>query len=45
MDLGLRAQRRQFLLQAWWLTALPGFALLILGVALSLIGDGLADKR
>src|SRR5229473_7178930 len=36
------AAGRQFLLQAWWLTALPGFALLILGVALSLIGDGLA---
>jgi peptide/nickel transport system permease protein len=39
------AAGRQFLLQAWWMTALPGFALLILGVALSLIGDGLADKR
>jgi len=39
------AAGRQFLLQAWWLTALPGFALLILGVALSMIGDGLADKR
>jgi peptide/nickel transport system permease protein len=39
------ASGRQFLLQAWWMTALPGFALLILGVALSLIGDGLADRR
>jgi peptide/nickel transport system permease protein len=39
------AAGRQFLLQAWWMTALPGFALLILGVALSLIGDGLADRR
>jgi peptide/nickel transport system permease protein len=39
------AEGRQFLLRAWWITALPGFALLILGVALSLIGDGLADKR
>src|SRR5216684_523990 len=39
------AAGRQFLLQAWWMTALPGFALLVLGVALSLIGDGLADKR
>jgi peptide/nickel transport system permease protein len=39
------AAGRQFLLQAWWITALPGFALLVLGVALSLIGDGLADKR
>jgi peptide/nickel transport system permease protein len=36
---------RQFLLIGWWMTALPGFALLIVGVALSLIGDGLADKR
>ncbi len=39
------AAGRQFLLQAWWMTALPGFALLVFGVALSLIGDGLADKR
>jgi hypothetical protein len=39
------AAGRQFLLQAWWITALPGFALLLLGVALSLIGDGLADRR
>jgi peptide/nickel transport system permease protein len=39
------AAGRQFLLQAWWITALPGFALLVLGVALSLIGDGLADRR
>ena len=36
---------RQFLLRAWWITALPGFALLVVGVALSLIGDGLADRR
>jgi peptide/nickel transport system permease protein len=39
------AAGRQFLLQAWWMTALPGFALLVLGIALSLIGDGLADRR
>ena len=39
------AAGRQFLLIGWWMTALPGFALLIVGVALSLIGDGLADKR
>jgi peptide/nickel transport system permease protein len=39
------ASGRQFLLQAWWMTALPGLALLVVGVALSLIGDGLADKR
>lgn len=39
------ASGRQFLLLAWWMTALPGFALLVVGVALSLIGDGLAERR
>ncbi len=39
------AAGRQYLLQAWWMTALPGVALLILGVSLSLIGDGLAERR
>ena len=39
------ASGRQFLLVAWWMTALPGLALLLVGVALSLIGDGLADRR
>ena len=39
------AEGRQFLLQAWWMPTLPGFAILITGVALSLIGDGLAERR
>jgi peptide/nickel transport system permease protein len=39
------AEGRQFLLLAWWMTTLPGFALLVVGVALSLIGDGLAEDR
>lgn len=39
------AAGRQYLLQAWWMTALPGFALLVFGIALSLIGDGLAERR
>ena len=39
------AEGRQYLLLAWWMTTLPGLALLVVGVALSLIGDGLADKR
>jgi peptide/nickel transport system permease protein len=39
------ASGRQFLLNGWWMTALPGVALLIVGVALSLIADGLADRR
>ena len=32
-----------FLRQSWWLVTLPGFACVITGLALSLIGDGLAD--
>ena len=39
------AEGRQFLLQAWWMPTLPGVALLIVGVGLSLIGDGLAERR
>ena len=39
------AEGRQYLLLAWWMTTLPGFALLVVGVALSLIGDGLAENR
>jgi peptide/nickel transport system permease protein len=39
------AEGRQYLLLAWWMTTLPGFALLVVGVALSLIGDGLAERR
>ncbi len=39
------AEGRQFLLQAWWMPTLPGLALLVVGVALSLIGDGLAERR
>ncbi len=38
------AEGRQFLFQAWWMPTLPGFAILIVGVFLSLIGDGLADR-
>ena len=39
------AEGRQFLLLAWWMTTLPGLALLVVGVSLSLIGDGLAERR
>src|SRR5438552_1938245 len=39
------ADGREFLMIAWWITALPGLALLVVGVALSLIGDGLAERR
>jgi len=39
------AEGRQFLLLAWWMPTFPGIALLIVGVALSLIGDGLSERR
>lgn len=32
-----------YLSTAWWIATLPGLAILITGIALSLIGDGLAD--
>ncbi len=33
---------RDWLLQAWWISTLPGFAIIFTGVAASLIGDGLS---
>ncbi|MFM1655001.1 ABC transporter permease [Brevibacillus sp. B_LB10_24] len=32
-----------FITTAWWLSAVPGFAVVYVGIALSLVGDGLAD--
>jgi len=32
-----------YILSAWWLSTLPGIAIVIVGVGFSLIGDGLAD--
>ncbi len=34
-----------FMTTAWWMSALPGLALVITGIGLSLIGDGLSDAR
>lgn len=31
-------------LNAWWITTLPGLALVLLGVGFSLVGDALADR-
>ncbi len=39
------AEGRQFLLQAPWMATIPGLALLVVGVAFSLIADGLAERR
>jgi peptide/nickel transport system permease protein len=33
-----------FQLNAWWITTLPGLALVVLGVGFSLVGDALADR-
>jgi peptide/nickel transport system permease protein len=35
---------RDYLLTAWWITTLPGLVLVLVGVAFSFIGDGLADR-
>ena len=34
---------QNYILTAWWLSTLPGVAIVIVGVGFSLIGDGLAD--
>jgi peptide/nickel transport system permease protein len=34
---------QNYLLTAWWLSTLPGIAIIFVGVGFSLIGDGLAD--
>ena len=37
------AEGQNYILSNWWLSIVPGFALVLLGVSFSLIGDGLAD--
>lgn len=37
------SEGQNYILSQWWISILPGIALVLLGVALSLIGDGLAD--
>ncbi|MGH2521905.1 MAG: ABC transporter permease [Anaerolineales bacterium] len=34
---------RSFLRQAWWLSTMPGIAIMITAIALNLLGDGLRD--
>ena len=38
------AEGRDFIRQAWWMATLPGLAILVTGVSLALIGDGLAQR-
>ncbi|HHY37295.1 MAG TPA: ABC transporter permease [Firmicutes bacterium] len=37
------ANGRQFMLNAWWISTLPGLALLILVLSINLLGEGLRD--
>jgi peptide/nickel transport system permease protein len=37
------SEGQPFITTAWWISALPGLAIVITGISLSLIGDGLAD--
>jgi len=37
------ADGQQFMLTNWWLSTIPGLAIVIFGLGLSLAGDGLAD--
>jgi len=35
---------QQYLVQAWWVATIPGLVILFLGIGLSMVGDGLADR-
>jgi dipeptide transport system permease protein len=37
------AEAREFILRAWWVVTMPGFAILITVLAINLMGDGLRD--
>lgn len=37
------SEGQTFIYSKWWLSTIPGFAVVYTGIALSLIGDGLAD--
>jgi peptide/nickel transport system permease protein len=38
------ADGQNYLLNAWWITTMPGLVIVLVGVGLSLIGDGLAER-
>lgn len=39
----MAASGRQYLLDAWWLTTIPGLSILLVSLAFNLLGDGLRD--
>lgn len=38
------AEGKDFMLQAWWVSTIPGLAVVMTGIALSLLGDGLSQR-
>jgi peptide/nickel transport system permease protein len=38
------ADGQQYLLTAWWISTLPGIVVVVVGIGLALIGDGVADR-
>jgi peptide/nickel transport system permease protein len=38
------AEGQNYLLQAWWMSALPGAVIVVVWIGLSLVGDGLAER-
>lgn len=38
------ADGQQFLLNKWWLTTIPGLAVVVTGLGLSLLGDGIVER-
>ncbi len=40
----LIAGGQQYLLTAWWITTLPGFVVVLIGVGFSLVGEAVADR-
>jgi peptide/nickel transport system permease protein len=38
------ADGKSYLLSAWWISALPGLFVVLVGIALNLVGEGLAER-
>ncbi len=39
------AEGQPYLLQAWWITTIPGLLIVVFGLGIGLIGEGLSDRR
>ena len=37
-------EARNFIRQAWWMPTFPGIAIIVTGIAFSVLGDGLAER-